>query len=126
MQQGILEKNRYVVIRCKRILCLDTSLEEATMKLHISTEAANYYKSEMDLTDGDYLQFYAKLYGGIPTAYPGYFLGISLGKEGDIAIATEVAGITFYFRKENEWILKEHEMHVSMNGNEVVFTYTKK
>src|SRR5690625_2085115 len=96
------------------------------MKLTVSKEAAVWYKDEMDLEQGDYLQYYVQLYGGIPTAHPNYSLGMSIGKEGNIAVKDEVEGITFYFNEEHAWFLKEFDMEVDLEDGDLVFNFAEK
>lgn len=94
------------------------------MKLEVSEDAAKWFASEMDLKAGDFVQFVVKLYGGIPTAHPSYYLGISLGKDRDIDIKAEVEGITFYFTHEDSWFLKEHDLKVVAKDGEVEYIFT--
>ena len=96
------------------------------MKLTVSKEAAVWYKDEMDLEQGDYLQYYVQLYGGIPTAHPNYSLGMSIGKEGNIAVKDEVEGITFYFNEEHAWFLKEFDMEVVLEDGDLAFHFEEK
>lgn len=96
------------------------------MTLNVSKEAAVWYKNEMDLEQGDYLQYYVQLYGGIPTAHPNYSLGMSIGKEGNIAEKAEVEGITFYFNEEHAWFLKEFDMEVVLKDGDVAFHFEEK
>ncbi len=96
------------------------------MSLKVSNEAANWYKNEMDLEAGDYLQYYVQIYGGIPTAHPNYSLGMSIGKEGNIAVKDEVEGIIFYFNEEHAWFLKEFDMEVVVEGEDLAFNFEEK
>ncbi len=96
------------------------------MKFEVSLEAANWYKKEMDVKQGDYVQYYVQLYGGIPTAHPNYSLGMSIGKEGDIAVKDVVEGITFYFNENNSWFLNEFDMKVVVEGEELAFVFHEK
>jgi len=96
------------------------------MKLNVSKEAAEWYKNEMDLEQGDYLQYYVQLYGGIPTAHPNYSLGMSIGKEGNIAVTDEVEGIIFYFNEEHAWFLKEFDMEVVLEDGDLAFHFEEK
>nr|WP_309101396.1 hypothetical protein [Fredinandcohnia onubensis] len=97
------------------------------MSLEVSKEAAEWYKNEMDLEDGDFVQFYVQLYGGIPTSHPNYSLGMSVGKEGNIAIKNVVEGIAFYFNEDHSWFLEEFEMKVVLENRDVeVILQTKK
>jgi len=96
------------------------------MSLKVSKEAAEWYKEEMSLKQGDYVQFYVQLYGGIPTVHPNYSLGVSTGKEGNIAIKEVVEGITFYFSEDNSWFLEEFDMQVILGNDELEFVFNKK
>lgn len=96
------------------------------MSFKVSSEAAKWYKEEMDLQDGDYVQFYVKLYGGIPTVHPNYSLGISFGKEGTIAIQDEVEGVTFYFNDKDSWFLEEYDLAIEAKNDDVDFVFNKK
>ncbi|MGG3891234.1 HesB/YadR/YfhF family protein [Metabacillus fastidiosus] len=71
------------------------------MNLKVSKEAAEWYKNEMDLKQGDYVQYYVQLYGGIPIVHPNYSLGVSIGRAENIAIKDMVEGITFYFNSDD-------------------------
>jgi uncharacterized protein YneR len=96
------------------------------MNFEVSKEAAEWYKNEMDLEQGDYVRYYVQLYGGIPTVHPNYSLGVSIGKEGNIAIKDVVEGITFYFDDEDSWFLEEFDMKVVLGKEELEFIFHKK
>ena len=96
------------------------------MKLEVTKEAARWYASEMDLKSGDYVQFVIKLYGGIPTPHSDYYLGISIGQEGNIAIKDEVEGITFYFTDQDSWFLEDYDMKVIQKDDDVEYIFENK
>lgn len=96
------------------------------MKFNISPEAAQWFKEELDLQDGDYVQFIVKIYGGIPTAHPNYYLGILIGKNDSIGVKQEVEGITFYFSEQDKWFLDDYEMEVVYNNGEVEYKFQEK
>ena len=75
---------------------------------------------------GDYVQYYVQLYGGIPTAHPNYSLGMSVGKEGNISVQDVVEGITFYFNDDNSWFLREFDMEVTVEKGELAFVFHDK
>lgn len=93
------------------------------MALNVQREAAEWYKEEMGLEDGDFVQFFLKIYGGIPTAHPNYFLGISVGKKGNIKVKDEKAGITFYFNEEDAWFLDQFDMEVTLKDDDVEYVF---
>ncbi|KEF36743.1 hypothetical protein M670_03994 [Schinkia azotoformans MEV2011] len=94
------------------------------MKLEVSEDAAKWFASEMDLKPGDFVRFVVKIYGGIPTAHPSYYLGISIGKERDITIKTEAEGITFYFTDEDSWFLEQYNLKIIEKNGEVEYIFT--
>ena len=96
------------------------------MKLKVSKEVASWYRDEMSLEPGDHIQYYVQLYGGIPTAHPNYSLGMSIGKEGNIAVMDEVEGIVFYFNEEHAWFLDEFDMEVVLEDGDLVFNFAEK
>ncbi len=94
------------------------------MGLQVREDAAKWYIDEMGLEEGDYVQFFLKIYGGIKTEHPNYFLGISVGLDGEIAAKQEVTGITFYFGEKDAWFLDEFDMKVVMGEDEVEYQFT--
>jgi uncharacterized protein YneR len=96
----------------------------SNMKLEVTKEAAGWFASELDLKSGDYVQFVVKIYGGIPTAHEGFYLGLSVGKEGTIGIKDEVEGITFYISEEDSWLLKHHDLKVIYKNEDVEYLFT--
>lgn len=96
------------------------------MSFEVTKEAAAWYQSEMDLEEGDFVQYYVQLYGGIPTSHPNYSLGMSVGEEGKVAVKDVVDGITFYFNEDNVWFLNEFNMTVDVKDGDLDFIFTDK
>ncbi|WP_047982338.1 HesB/YadR/YfhF family protein [Ornithinibacillus contaminans] len=94
------------------------------MKLEVTKEAAVWFKEEMGLDTGDYVHFFLKIYGGIKTEHPNYFLGLSVGLDGEIGVKQEVEGITFYFSEKDAWFIEEYDMKVVMGQDEVEYQFT--
>ncbi|MFB1051059.1 HesB/YadR/YfhF family protein [Paraliobacillus sp. JSM ZJ581] len=94
------------------------------MAFTVTEEAAAWYINEMSLDSGDYVHFFVKLYGGIPTAHPNYFLGVSVGKDGEIGTSDIVKGITFYFTQQDKWFLEDFDLKVDMGEEEAIFDFT--
>ncbi|WP_203247316.1 HesB/YadR/YfhF family protein [Sporosarcina beigongshangi] len=92
------------------------------MNFSVSKEAAKWYIEELDLAQGDFVKFFIKIYGGIPTTHPNYFLGLSIGEDGDVGIKDVVEGVTFYFNSHDEWFLKDYPLKVEMGKDEPEFT----
>ncbi|RKQ30795.1 HesB/YadR/YfhF family protein [Oceanobacillus halophilus] len=96
------------------------------MKLQVTEDAAKWFIEEMGLEKGELVQFRLKIYGGIPTVHPNYFLGLTTGENGKIAIKDEVEGITFYFNDKDAWFLDEHDMKVEMGEEEVEYHFEER
>lgn len=96
------------------------------MKLNAHEDAAKWYKEEMGLDDGDFVRIFTKLYGGIKTIFPSYFLGVSIGEEEDSAVEDKVEGITFYIKTEDKWLLNEHDLEVEMGDDEAEFIFKER
>lgn|SRR5690606_19110390 len=96
------------------------------MSFQITDEAAKWYKDEMGLEEGDYVKFFLKIYGGIKTDHPNYFLGLSVGKDGEVGESIVIDGITFYFSQKDVWFLKEYDMKVVMGNEEVEYQFTER
>ncbi|WP_186579591.1 hypothetical protein [Aquibacillus kalidii] len=93
------------------------------MGFSVSTEAAKWYQKELDLNPGDYVRFYIKLYGGIPTVHPSFYLGVSKGKEGEVDIRDIANRIIFYFNKRDSWFLEEYDLSLGVENNVVSFHF---
>jgi uncharacterized protein YneR len=93
------------------------------LKLEVTKEAAEWFIAEMNLQPGEFVQFVVKIYGGIPTAHPSYFLGLSIGKEGIIGIKDVVEGITFYFSDQDSWFLENYDLKVIKKNDDVEYIF---
>ncbi|SHG28313.1 HesB/YadR/YfhF family protein [Ornithinibacillus halophilus] len=93
------------------------------MKLKVSSDAAKWFIEELDLEQGDFVQFFLKIYGGIPTVHPNYFLGMKVGQQGNIFVKEEVEGINFFFTEEDSWFLEEYNMEVVKKDDEVEYLF---
>jgi len=96
------------------------------MALQVSKDAAKWFIDEMGLEQGEFVQFYLKIYGGIPTVHSNFFLGLSVGENGKIAVKTEVEGITFYFNEKDAWFLDEYNMKVELGKEEPEYHFEEK
>lgn len=95
------------------------------MNLTVTKEAAFWYKDEMGLTDGDYLRYFVKLYGGSNPIHPNYSLGVVKQEPGNIAISQKQEGITFYFDEQDEWFIEGIELTVELQNGEAEFIFER-
>lgn len=96
------------------------------MNITISQEAVNWFKEEMGLTEGDYLKFFAKIYGSSPVQ-DSYALGFAKEDPIDIIASTEIEGMIFFVESTDLWFFDGHDLHVEYNEkiDELEFAYTK-
>ena len=96
------------------------------MNIQISSEAAAWYKKELNLKTGDFVRFYVR-YGGFSTVQKGFSLGISSDEPNDIGTKTTEDGITFYIEEKDIWYFDEHDLFVTYNTKyeEPVLDYKK-
>ena len=96
------------------------------MKIQISSEAAAWYKKELNLKTGDFVRFYVR-YGGFSTVQKGFSLGISSDEPNDIGAKATEEGITFYIEEKDIWYFDEHDLIVTYHTkyDEPVLDYKK-
>lgn len=64
-------------------------------EIAVEPPAAQWYKREMGLNDGDFVRIFVRL-GGFETVKPGYSLGVMKDSPTNPALQTTVEGVTFY------------------------------
>ena len=96
------------------------------MKLIITNDALDWFKKEMEATQGDYIRFYAR-YGGSSPFHEAFSLGMNREEPHDIGVETVVEGIHFYIEKDDLWFFNEHDLHVKVNStlDELKYEYSK-
>ncbi len=95
------------------------------MKLTVTKEAARWYKNEMGLSEGDFLRFFVKLYGGGNEIHPNFSLGVAKQDSDDIAISHVQEGITFYFDEQDEWFIEGIELRIELKNGEAKFNFER-
>lgn len=95
-----------------------------TMKIHITKEAANWFKEEMQLEHGDYLRFYPR-YGGVGGNIPGFSIGINTDEPKEAETIQTVEGISFYIEKNDQWYFEDKDLKITFNKslNEPEYSY---
>ncbi|WP_428911090.1 HesB/YadR/YfhF family protein [Niallia sp. Krafla_26] len=96
------------------------------MEISISPEAIHWFKEEMSLVKGDYLKFFAKIYGSSPVQ-DSYALGFAKEDPIDMIAKTERDGIIFFVESTDLWFFDGHDLHVDFNDqiDELEFKYIK-
>ncbi|NWQ43787.1 hypothetical protein MLOOGBEN_24100 [Bacillus sp. EB106-08-02-XG196] len=96
------------------------------MKIQISSDAAAWYKQELNLKTDDFVRFYVR-YGGCSTVQSGFSLGISNDEPVDIGAKTTEDGITFYIEEKDLWYFDDHDLVIEYHAKyeEPVLDYKK-
>lgn len=93
------------------------------MEFLITPEAAQWYKKELNLKDGDSLQFYVKLYG--QSMHPNFSLGIQKNERPQSAAYHEVVeGIHFYVSESDVWFFDGYSCTFSVKDGDIEFSFT--
>ncbi|RFU70413.1 hypothetical protein D0469_07440 [Peribacillus saganii] len=96
------------------------------MNISISEKAAEWYKRELDLQEGDFVRFFVR-YGGSSAVQSGFSLGINKDKPVNAAAKAISNGISFFIEENDIWYFDGHNLDISFNEkyDEPVFDYQK-
>lgn len=97
------------------------------MSFNVTEAAAQRYKQEMQLEQGDYVRFYVR-YGGTNGPGNGFSLGIRIIHPMAIGEQVEREGITFFIEQDDMWFLQDADLIVQHNAKteEIEFIYEKR
>ncbi|MFC4617443.1 hypothetical protein ACFO4N_01710 [Camelliibacillus cellulosilyticus] len=84
--------------------------------LRISKRAAQFYKKEMELVDGDALNLFVR-YNGEETG--GFSFGVEKSPENTSGIIVE--GITFSVKPEDDWLMATIQLDVDDDGKDLIY-----
>lgn len=82
------------------------------MKLTITDCAAEWYKKELDLSDGDKLRFYAR-YGGCGIV-SGFSLGVKTAEPSETLTQSSANGIEFFVESDDAWYFDGKNLHIDI------------
>lgn len=94
------------------------------MKIHITDEALQYFKNEMEAQSGDTIRFFAK-YGGSTDLTQGFSVGVHMEKVERAAVEEVVDGIHFVVSDQDDWLFQGQDVKVSIENEEIVFSQAK-
>lgn len=85
------------------------------MKLIVEQPAANWYKTQMELQQGDHVRIYIRL-GGCGSVHPGLSLGVMQDQPREIGLENEVEGVNFFIEQDNLWYLEDKDLTISFDA----------
>lgn len=92
------------------------------MEIVITQTAIEWFKSDIGLTKGDQLRFYAQFYGSSPVQQ-GYSLAFAKEAPINAVVSTEIEGILFFIEDTDLWYFDGHDLHVDYNEKEDELEY---
>ncbi|QIL46332.1 hypothetical protein G7081_04255 [Vagococcus coleopterorum] len=98
------------------------------MNLTISDKGQAWFKSELNLKDGDGIRFFGK-YGGSTNVHVGFTTGMTIAEPSTNTLAKiEVNGITYFTEESDEWFFHGFDLAVDYDEklDEPTYTYTAK
>lgn len=87
------------------------------MSIVISTEAASWFKREMELADGDYIRLFPRYSSG-GGLHPGFSLGITKEAPRRPSLETRQEGVVFYMEEQDLWYMDGYELSVEYSEAE--------
>ncbi|GGH18260.1 HesB/YadR/YfhF family protein [Paenibacillus segetis] len=80
--------------------------------INVTHEAAEWFKHELGLQEGQSVRFFARYSaGGI--IHPGFSLGIEVDEPVSLGVSSVVDGITFYMENKDLWYLDGYRLNVT-------------
>ncbi|MBW7477107.1 HesB/YadR/YfhF family protein [Paenibacillus oenotherae] len=87
------------------------------MRLLVEGAAADWYKREMLLQEGDHVRIFVRL-GGCGSVQPGFSLGVMKDVPRNAALHHIAAGIDFYMEEDNLWYLDNKKLIITLDEQE--------
>ncbi|WP_205774526.1 hypothetical protein [Alkalicoccus luteus] len=84
----------------------------------VSEEAAQFYKKEMQLAEGDSVRLFARV-GGVGSG--GFSAGVEKGRPGLAGSEVKQAGIFFFVTDEDAWYFRGVKVIYDYDIGEIVF-----
>jgi uncharacterized protein YneR len=80
--------------------------------INVTHEAAEWFKQELGLQEGQSLRFFARYSAG-GEIHPGFSLGIEVSEPVSLGISSNVDGIMFYMENKDLWYLNGYQLNVT-------------
>ncbi|MCD8500581.1 MAG: HesB/YadR/YfhF family protein [Bacillaceae bacterium] len=92
------------------------------MQLSISKGAANFYKKQMELSEGDSLRLYVRV-GGCGSG--GFSVGVTIDTPSSRAYVSAVNGIQFFVEEDDFWYLDGITIDYNADLDQLSFEHTR-
>lgn len=96
------------------------------MKIVISSDALEWFDSEMDVTAGDHIRFFPR-YGGTSQIHQGFSLGVNREEPVSVGVETTIADVQYYIEERDVWFFNNHDLYVEVNklNGELMYRYVQ-
>ena len=86
--------------------------------INVTKEAAEWFKQELDLQEGQAIRFFPRYSSG-GGVHPGFSLGIEVNVNvpASPGLMTEAGGIQFYMEERDLWYLQGYHFNITYNVN---------
>ena len=81
------------------------------MDMTITDRAYEWFKEEMNLAEGDHVQFFVR-YGGDANFQTGFSLALGVKEPDEPAVQAEKGGIIFYIEQKDIWYFDNEDFKV--------------
>lgn len=81
------------------------------MKLEVSKDAALWYIKELNLSPGDSVKFFGKVYG----PHGGFSFALAKMEPSRPLISINVEGIEFYVEKADDWFFADKDLSITFD-----------
>ncbi len=90
--------------------------------LQVTERAAEFYKEEMELQNGDSIRLFVRYGGG---GMDGFTIGVDRGDQHPTSVKTSVAGVDFYNNPEDDWLVDLVTIDLSEQTGEIHLAFEK-
>ncbi|KAB7672630.1 HesB/YadR/YfhF family protein [Bacillus sp. B1-b2] len=97
------------------------------MIIKVSSDAIDWFKEEVGLSEGKAVRFYPQIYGTSPIQ-EGFALAFTIeDKPSEVTIYIEAEGITLFVEETDLWFFNGHDLFVEYNDviDELEYKYEK-
>ncbi|UTR11147.1 HesB/YadR/YfhF family protein [Evansella sp. LMS18] len=92
------------------------------MEIEVTDKAAEWFKKELELTDGEAVQFFVR-YGGHGDFQTGFSLGVTKKDPEDPAVETTKDNIQFFIENKDIWYFDGKNFLVEFNEDREEIVY---
>lgn len=96
------------------------------MKIILSDEALQWFKDEMEVEKGDFVNFFAR-YGGSSPLHEAFSLGVTKVEPDEPTVQVEKDGVLYFIERKDEWFFDGHDLIVNIDEElqEPSYSYKK-